>query len=128
MLTTIATLVGCSHSTRDGTRTPDASRQIVRVEEDLAAVPVGTIVHVCIRDLPCATDTVRARSQLDNQSIDLRLPAGVSAKDANGWPVRAYASAHVGRFLARTRVIYHISVDPPCNCAGDYAYVKLALR
>jgi 3D (Asp-Asp-Asp) domain-containing protein len=92
-LATLVTLIGCTHATRHGVRTPDGNRAIVRVEEDIAAVPVGTVVHLCIRDLPCVTDTTRASNRSDNQSIDLPLSAGVSAKDANGWRLRAYASA-----------------------------------
>jgi 3D (Asp-Asp-Asp) domain-containing protein len=125
-LAALVTLNGCSHRTPHGVRTPDSNREIVRVEEDLSAVPVGTVVHLCIRDLPCMTDTTRTRSRSDSQSIDLRLPAGVSEKDANGWPLRAYASAQDGQYLATTRIVYHTSIDPPCKCAGDYAYVKLA--
>ena len=126
LLAALITLVGCTHSSGHGARTHRPGQEFVQVEADLSAVPVGTVVHLCIRDLPCVTATSRAGTGSGSQSIQLRLPAGVSAEDANGWPLRAYASAHETRFLARARILYHVSIDAPCNCAGDYAYVRLA--
>jgi hypothetical protein len=125
LLAALVTLVSCTHSTRHALPTPNSNREIVRVEEDLSAMPVGTVVHLCMRNLPCVIDTTRSGNRSGTQSIDLPLPAGLSAEDARGWPLRAYATASEDRFIAWTHIVYHVSIDPACECAGDYAYVRL---
>lgn len=127
VLAACGTATHSTHSTHKGDRSPDGHRQVVRVDADLSAVPVGTIVHLCLRDSPCVTDRTTYGNRSGGHFIDIPLPAGVSARDADGWPLRVYAAAHGQHFAAKTRVVYHVSVDPPCRCAGDYALLNLAL-
>jgi hypothetical protein len=102
---------------------PDRSGTWVEVEEDVSAVPVGTTVHLCLAALPCKTDVVGLAGSSDTQYIALPLPVGVTAKAADGWPLHVYARAFRRIYRDSTRVMYHASIDPPCHCAGDYAYV-----
>jgi hypothetical protein len=114
---------------------PKPSRQSVLVEEYGARIPVGTVLHLCLAHLPCRTTRITADGRRNPpQLIALPLPPGVSSREADGWPLRAYAvprAAHGARGRApvyggRTRLVYHISVDPECACAGDYAYLRLS--
>lgn len=131
LLSIAALLAACgtaTHLHRHGDHGRDGKRQNVRVEEDLSALPVGTVVHVCLRHAPCVTERTSAGSRSDEHTIDVPLPAGVSARDADGWPLRAYAVVDGQRLVANTRIAYHVSIDPPCKCSGDYAYVRLAYK
>lgn len=98
---------------------------MVRVEEDLGGLPVGTIVHLCLAVMPCMTDVVQTYSRTSSQFIALPLPRGVPPQAANGWSLRAYAVSHGRTYRDSTRAQYLVSVDPPCHCSGDYAYVRL---
>jgi hypothetical protein len=97
----------------------------VTVEEDLGALSVGTTVRLCLATMPCKTDVVRANSRTNTQTIALPLPEGITAKAADGWLLRAYAVSHGRRYTDNTHAHYLVSVDPPCHCSGDYAYVRL---
>ena len=96
------------------------------MEEYLSALPVGATIHLCLERLPCQTNVVRSAGVRNPpQIVTLALPSGVPSRDANGWTLRGYATSHGVIYRGNTRLIYHIAVDPPCTCAGDYAYLEL---
>jgi hypothetical protein len=112
-----------SRGSRSHARSTD---ETVLVEEDVSNLRVGSIVHLCLEKLPCRANVVRAAGQTNPpQLVTLPLPTGVTAKQASGWTLRAWANSAGVAYRGTTRVVYHIAVDPLCTCAGDYAYLKL---
>jgi hypothetical protein len=100
--------------------------QSVLVEEYVSDLPVGTAIHLCLERMRCRTNTVSwAGRSNPPQIVSLPLPSGASSRAANGWTLRGYATSRGVRYRGSTRLIYHIAVDPPCKCAGDYAYLTL---
>lgn len=100
--------------------------QSVLVEEYVSDLPVGTAIHLCLERMRCRTNTVSwAGRSNPPQIVSLPLPSGASSRAANGWTLRGYATSRGVRYRGSTRLIYHIAVDPPCKCAGDYAYLRL---
>jgi hypothetical protein len=124
----VAGLVGLI---RDAQSDPHAGKQPLRpvvavhVEEDLSRLSVGTRVHLCLAAMPCEIDVVRTYNRENTQQIELPLPSGMTGVAGDGWQLRSYAVVDGRIYRDTTEVHYYVSVDPPCHCAGDYAYVKL---
>jgi hypothetical protein len=73
----------------------------------------------------CRTDVVKSGGRKNVQVIVLPLPRRFTAEGADGWLLRGYASARGRMYRDTARVRYLVSVDPPCHCSGDYAYLRL---
>jgi hypothetical protein len=119
----LVSLTSCAHHNPSNPRLRSAS---VLVEEYVSDLPVGTAIHLCLERMPCRTNNVRSDGRSNPpQIVSLPLPSGAPSRAANGWRLRGYATSRGVTYRGGTRLIYHIAVDPPCKCAGDYAYLKL---
>jgi hypothetical protein len=118
----LVSLTGCAHHNPSNARRPES----VLVEEYVSDLPVGTAIHLCLERMPCRTNNVRSEGRSNPpQIVSLPLPSGASSRAANGWRLRGHATFRGLTYRGSTRLIYHIAVDPPCKCAGDYAYLNL---
>lgn len=118
----LISLAGCAHH---GPARPGHASASVLVEEYVSALPVGVTIHLCLERLACRTNLVRSDGRRNPPQIDtLPLPRGVSSRGAEGWRLHGYAISQGVTYRGTARLIYHTAVDPPCKCAGDYAYLE----
>jgi hypothetical protein len=117
LVAALLTLASCTHNHVQTANT-------VTVEEYVSDVPVGATVRVCLQHVPCRTNIVTAHDHSGApQVMTVALPPRVSLRQADGWTVRASATAHGVTYRSSARVTYLVAVDPPCKCTGDYVHL-----